>query len=52
MAGPMSFFFCLHCKKWQDNLMHRCVFRFCACEKDKLCDFHKRGGYTTKDDDV
>ena len=26
--------------------------KFCLCTPDEQCDFHKRGGYTTKDDDV
>lgn len=26
--------------------------KFCCCEGTDVCDFHKRGGYTTKEDDI
>lgn len=25
---------------------------FCLCTGEHVCDFHRRGGYTTKEDDI
>lgn len=33
---------CIHCGG----------IKFCLCDKENECDFHKRGGYTTAKDEV
>lgn len=48
----MEKWFCTNCKQWIEVSSHMCSFKFCPCTPDKMCDFHKRGGYVTHKDEI
>lgn len=42
---------CWKCGKVKDYSGPPRLSSFCMCTADEQCDFHKRGGYTTHEDD-